>query len=198
MWCWLKLVYKRKSLCFSQVCSRSGTNNRDEFHALQLILKGASTEGIQRIQVMGDSKLHMDWANCSHVENLVLSTVMNRVSVTRMKLLDISLIFMDNLMRKWIDYLKKHYHSRKGLYHVDFPWNSATAVVNKSETNHCNKTQNFSPILQHNSKKTQVFFLGKPNWENPLQAVDFIERIWAIDLLQGNTVLLENTYVFPA
>ena len=141
MWCWLKLVYKRKSLCFSQVCSRSRTNNRDEFHALQLILKGASAEGIQRIQVMGDSKLHMDWANCiSHVENLVLSTVMNRVSVTRMKLLDISLIFMDNLMRKWIYYLKKHYHSRKGLYHVDFPWNNATVVVNKSETNHCNKT----------------------------------------------------------
>jgi len=40
---------------------------------------------------MGDSKLLVDWANGrSHIENPVLSTVMNRVSEVRMKLLEIS------------------------------------------------------------------------------------------------------------
>jgi hypothetical protein len=54
-------------------------------------LKCAAENGIERIQVMGDSKLLVDWANGgSHIENPVLSTVMNRVSEVRMKLLEIS------------------------------------------------------------------------------------------------------------
>jgi ribonuclease HI len=40
-----------------------GTNNRAEIYALWILLKVAVDKQVRKIQVLGDSKLVMDWAN---------------------------------------------------------------------------------------------------------------------------------------
>jgi len=49
-----------------------GTNNRDQFYAMWILMKGAVEKGLKHLQVFGDSKLLMDWANNKcRIENLI-------------------------------------------------------------------------------------------------------------------------------
>jgi ribonuclease HI len=54
-----------------------GTNNRVEFYALWILLKVAGEKNVSRLQVLGDSKLLMDWENGKNqITNMALSPIM--------------------------------------------------------------------------------------------------------------------------
>jgi ribonuclease HI len=56
-----------------------GTNNRAEFYALWILMKIATNKGINKLQVLGDSKMLMDWANGKfQITNMALGPIMNR------------------------------------------------------------------------------------------------------------------------
>ena len=40
-----------------------GTNSRAKFYALWILMKTAVEKGVSKMQVLGDSKILMDWAN---------------------------------------------------------------------------------------------------------------------------------------
>jgi ribonuclease HI len=58
-----------------------GSNNRAEFYALWILLKAAVEKGLDKLQVMGHSKLLMDWTSgTSRIQNLALISIMDMVN----------------------------------------------------------------------------------------------------------------------
>jgi len=56
------------------------TNNRAKFYALWILLKTVANKSTNQLQVLGDSKLFMDWAKSKcQITNLALETIINRV-----------------------------------------------------------------------------------------------------------------------
>jgi ribonuclease HI len=70
------------------------TNNRAEFYALWILMKIAADKCTGKLQVLGDSKLLMDWANNKcRISNLARGPVMNIVLEVKGKFEKNSLIF---------------------------------------------------------------------------------------------------------
>lgn len=81
------LVFIRASLVFirdSHVISfkatvGEGSKNKAELYALWLLLKIAMKRGLNGLQVMGDSKLVVEWKNeISRLNNLIFVRIMDR------------------------------------------------------------------------------------------------------------------------
>ena len=57
-----------------------GTNNRADTYALWMLLKAAVEKGIRTLQVLGDSKLLIDWENGrSQISNLNLNPILELI-----------------------------------------------------------------------------------------------------------------------
>jgi hypothetical protein len=60
-----------------------GTNNRAEIYALWILLKVVVDKQVRKIQVLGDSKLVMDWANGkAQITNMVLGPNVSEFQLT--------------------------------------------------------------------------------------------------------------------
>jgi ribonuclease HI len=60
------------------------TNNRAELYALWILLKVVLEQKVKRIQILGDSKLVLDWANGkSNITNMLLRPIMDRIQVLK-------------------------------------------------------------------------------------------------------------------
>jgi ribonuclease HI len=68
-----------------------GANNRAELSVLWLLLKTAVEKGLTKLQVFGDSKLMVNWANNQcRMDNLLLVPLMNQFLEVKEKFEDIS------------------------------------------------------------------------------------------------------------
>jgi ribonuclease HI len=67
------------------------TNNWAEFFALWMLTKLSAEQGVDQIQIMGDSKLVIDWINSkSNMQNMYLSSNMERIKELKGNLFKIS------------------------------------------------------------------------------------------------------------
>jgi len=74
--------YLKVNMYILKYATCEGINNRFEFYSLWLLLKCVANRETERVQVMGDSKLLMDWANDKiRIENMGLGPIMLRVSM---------------------------------------------------------------------------------------------------------------------
>ena len=69
------------SIIFLEVYgAREGTNNRSDTYALWMLLKAAVEKGIKTLQVLGDSKLLIDWENGRiQISNLNLNLILELI-----------------------------------------------------------------------------------------------------------------------
>jgi hypothetical protein len=89
-----------------------GTKNWAELYTLWLLIKTAADRGIPKLQVLGDSKLLIDWANGKNmIINLVLSLVMSRVVEIKRRFEAIS-----SLHIYWEFNIKANQLSKEALY----------------------------------------------------------------------------------
>ena len=67
---------------FLKFTAGQGTNNHAEFYTLWILLKTAGEKELKQLQVFGDSKLLIDWANqCHGILNLGLLSIILQVHV---------------------------------------------------------------------------------------------------------------------
>ena len=67
-------------LCLEVYGEGEGTNNRADTYALWMLLKAAVEKGIRTLQVLGDSKLLIDWENGhSQISNLNLNPILELI-----------------------------------------------------------------------------------------------------------------------
>ena len=75
------LLYLRKSHFVSiKYGARTGTNNRAELYALWILLKVTQDQHVKNLQVLGDSKMLIEWENGrNQITNLELMLIMDEV-----------------------------------------------------------------------------------------------------------------------
>ena len=74
------LLDKVSTLCLELYGAGEGTNNRAETYAMWMLLKATVEKGIRTLQVLGDSKLLIDWENGrSQISNLNLNAILELI-----------------------------------------------------------------------------------------------------------------------
>jgi ribonuclease HI len=78
MWLGSPTLFKLFTCIFSEVWSGLGTNNREELLSLWILLKTAVEQKVKRLQILGDSKVVLDWVSGrSRFHNFPLRPVMD-------------------------------------------------------------------------------------------------------------------------
>ena len=80
------LFIKTFQYLFIKFIVGQGTNNWAYFYALWILLKTTLDKRIKHIEVLGDSKITIDWANQhSSIKNITLNHILNQVQVVKKK-----------------------------------------------------------------------------------------------------------------
>jgi ribonuclease HI len=76
------LFIKHNHYIFIRYALGSGSNNREEFIALWTLLETTKKKDIRKLQVMGDSKLVIDWARQKNSsQDIILATIMRDIKL---------------------------------------------------------------------------------------------------------------------
>jgi hypothetical protein len=85
-----------------------GTNNREKFYTLWILIKVAVDREVKRLQVFGESKLLMDWENGkSNISNLDLGPIFHRIMEKKIFFGDVSFDHVYRDFNPKVDQLSK-------------------------------------------------------------------------------------------